>query len=369
MRISESAVAMQSSFASVRAERTTLEIRRTPPPPREPLPALEKPQSKGDLELSRDFKTYLLKLLVEWLSGEKIDDPELDAETPSEEPVADAPAARPQIELHYERTRYEAERVDFRAQGVVTTADGRKISLDLQVGMSREHFERVAVDAGGKPLAKDPLVLNFNAATTALGGKKISFDLDLDGTADQVRLPAAGSAFLALDRNHNGRVDDGSELFGATTGNGFAELAAARRRRRRLDRRGRRRVRRPARLVRRLQAGLAEGRGGRRDQRERRRDAVHARPQRRRGDRVRPLHGPLARGKRLAPHRAADRHRGLSIRQPLARVIAARERLVRPVETPKRSIPRPPLTSTVQITRFRRKGTSGGEAGVSTRSA
>ena len=143
MRISESAVAMQSSFASVRVERTTLEIRRTPPPPREPPPAIEKSQSKGDLELSRDFKTYLLKLLVEWLSGEDIDDPQLDGESPSEEPVADAPAARPQVELHYERTRYEAERVDFRAQGVVTTADGRRISLDLQVGMSREHFERV----------------------------------------------------------------------------------------------------------------------------------------------------------------------------------------------------------------------------------
>ncbi len=223
MRISESAVVMQSSFASVRAERTTLEIRRTPPPPREPPPTSETSRSKADLEFSRDFKTYLLKLLVEWLSGEEIDDPELDAESPSE-PGADAPA-RPQVELHYERTRYEAERVDFRAQGVVTTADGRRISLDLQVEMSREHFERVAVDAGGKPLAKDPLVLNFNAATTALGGKKISFDIDLDGTADQVRLPAAGSAFLALDRNHNGRVDDGSELFGATTGNGFAELA------------------------------------------------------------------------------------------------------------------------------------------------
>ncbi len=52
----------------------------------------------------------------------------------------------------------------------------------------------------------------------------MSFDLDLDGTPDQVALPAAGSAFLALDRNHNGRIDDGSELFGPASGNGFAEL-------------------------------------------------------------------------------------------------------------------------------------------------
>jgi hypothetical protein len=36
----------------------------------------------------------------------------------------------------------------------------------------------------------------------------------------------AGSGFLAIDRNQDGKVNDGSELFGPRTGNGFAELAA-----------------------------------------------------------------------------------------------------------------------------------------------
>jgi len=45
----------------------------------------------------------------------------------------------------------------------------------------------------------------------------VLFDIDADGMAEQVSWPADGSqvAFLAIDRNANGRIDDGSELCGA----------------------------------------------------------------------------------------------------------------------------------------------------------
>ncbi len=214
MRISQSAMSMESTYASLRAERERLEIRKATPPPAPPKECRAEP----DEALSRDFKTYLLKLVVEWLTGSKIEEPE-EVE-PDQEPSERQP---PSVELHYERVRYEAERVDFHAQGVVTTGDGRQIALDLRVGMQREHYERVTLDVGG-PKAKDPLVLNFESATTALGSKRISFDLDLDSKADSVALPQGGK-FLALDRNGNGRFDNGSELFGARTGDGFAELA------------------------------------------------------------------------------------------------------------------------------------------------
>lgn len=73
---------------------------------------------------------------------------------------------------------------------------------------------------------KDPLVINFSGSAAQLTGAKFSFDLDADGKAEQVSFVSENSGFLALDRNSDGKVNSGSELFGPATGNGFSELAA-----------------------------------------------------------------------------------------------------------------------------------------------
>jgi hypothetical protein len=47
----------------------------------------------------------------------------------------------------------------------------------------------------------------------------VSFDIDADGIKDLIAWTKAGEdeAFLCLDRNHNGLIDDGTELFGYAT--------------------------------------------------------------------------------------------------------------------------------------------------------
>lgn len=186
-----------------------------------------------------DPKLSLLIQVVEFLTGERVR--RFDASAlqpgankpaqPSGEPPArsaadDRARTGPGIEYSFEARYAEQESVRFAASGVVRTADGAEVRFDVAFAMDRQYSESVSFgfSAGDVPL-KDPLVLDFGGPAAALSDMRFEFDLDGDGQAESLPM-VSGSGFLALDRNDNGRVDDGRELFGPRTGNGFAELAA-----------------------------------------------------------------------------------------------------------------------------------------------
>lgn len=76
-----------------------------------------------------------------------------------------------------------------------------------------------------------PIVINLASGgpwVFADASDPVSFDLEADGVPERWTWTATGSriAFLALDRNGNGRIDNGRELFGDQDGdvNGFEAL-------------------------------------------------------------------------------------------------------------------------------------------------
>ena len=127
---------------------------------------------------------------------------------------------------HAERVS-EEECAAFSACGKVVSADGREMSFKLDLSMARRSEYEKTTETGGRSYQlKDPLVINFSGSAAALTDARFDFDLEGDGTLESLPYLAAGSGFLALDKNGDGKVSDGKELFGAASGNGFADLAA-----------------------------------------------------------------------------------------------------------------------------------------------
>ena len=186
-----------------------------------------------------DPKLRMLRNMVELLTGKPVRTFRAsDLTTPGSEglPAGSAPGSGTPganagagfgIEFDYHASHSEFEQVSFQAQGVVRTADGREIRFEAGFEMSRSLTQELNISfRAGDARLKDPLVLDFGGPSAALSDMRFAFDLDADGQLDDIPMLAGGRGYLAIDRNQNNLIDDGSELFGPTTGQGFNELAA-----------------------------------------------------------------------------------------------------------------------------------------------
>lgn len=130
------------------------------------------------------------------------------------------------LDYSQETISIEKEDTSFSTVGTVKTADGREINFNVNVGMSREFQETYREDLNLASFTMcDPLVINLDTDVASLSDQTFYFDIDADGELDEVSQLGAGSGYLALDKNGDGVVNDGSELFGTSSGNGFADLA------------------------------------------------------------------------------------------------------------------------------------------------
>lgn len=121
----------------------------------------------------------------------------------------------------------EKEATTFNATGHVLTEDGREINFGISIGMSRS-FEAEFSEVTQESIVNvftDPLVINLDKDIASVSDQKFFFDINSDGAEDYISTLDSGSGYLVLDRNEDGIVNNGSELFGAKTGDGFLELA------------------------------------------------------------------------------------------------------------------------------------------------
>jgi len=181
-------------------------------------------------------KITLIRRLIELLSGRKV-------EVFSASDLADSEAGKLMagdkklppasqgganwgavVETHELREEYEAS--SFTASGSVRTADGREISFQMELSMESYFRQESSTRALFGQATKDPLVINFSGGAAQLTDQFFRFDLDGDGQQENLPILASGSGYLFFDRNGDGVVNNGKELFGPATNNGFSELAA-----------------------------------------------------------------------------------------------------------------------------------------------
>ena len=186
------------------------------------------------------LKKQIIEKLLEMLYGEKLSIPVYPGKNCNPTPKCDNVVSNPYknenqgekelIGIVFDSTEeyYQKQSVEFSASLQIKTPN-KTFEMDLSISYTQElyevHRERLVI---GDQKLMDPLVINFDKDVNPfenLSSLKFEFDLDNDGKDDLIPLLKDGAGFLALDKNGNGKIDNGTELFGPQSGNGFNDLS------------------------------------------------------------------------------------------------------------------------------------------------
>ena len=123
---------------------------------------------------------------------------------------------------------FQKQAVKFSSSVKIQTPT-QSFEMNLDLSFSQEFYESQSTQIiiGDKSFI-DPLVINYDEDVNPfanISNLHFEFDLDNDGTTEMIPQLKRGAGFLALDKNENGKIDSGNELFGPSTNNGFTELA------------------------------------------------------------------------------------------------------------------------------------------------
>ena len=189
-------------------------------------------------EFSGDTRLMIIKEIIEMFTGKKIEvlDTRNVGNSSSQSPVAldqqnsgenssSLKRAGWGVDFYSKETSYTKEGVAFSASGAVKTADGKAIEFKVSMEMSRESLNEQVISLKAGDALIDPLMIDVSGRGVHFSDAKFQFDLDANGTSELINSPGKGCGFLAYDKNGNGVIDNGTELFGPASGSGFSELS------------------------------------------------------------------------------------------------------------------------------------------------
>lgn len=214
------------------------------PPPPQRINTDSTYQVSFDESVSQQVR--IMKMMIEIITGKDIDTAD---ETPSAEIQLKEASSQAQssntlsqttnstpsvnttqestfgLRYHFKEISEDYEYSEFSGHAQITLDDGREIQVSLQQIQERyfQHSEEVLIEVG--TAAIDPLIISAPNTSLSFTDDKFNFDLDNDGQTDALNSLSQGNYYLAFDKNNDGVINNGSELFGPETGNGFLELS------------------------------------------------------------------------------------------------------------------------------------------------
>lgn len=186
---------------------------------------ITKISNRNELEALDRIRQQCIQFLMGLFSGSQNRRP---AGMPDSGDLSMPTVSTTKLSYSFKETYMEEEATSFQTTGKVVTADGREITFNLDMEMSRSFqytYEQSYEMMYRNVSMCDPLVINLDSNIASVSDQKFLFDIDGDGILDRVSQLNAGSGYLALDKNGDGKINDGNELFGPQSGNGFEDLA------------------------------------------------------------------------------------------------------------------------------------------------
>jgi hypothetical protein len=123
------------------------------------------------------------------------------------------------VELWQSHEQY----LDYQVQGQLNIND-QALSLDYKLSLSSERSSYSKIEMSAAAL-KDPLLVQFGSQGLGAIKGQTDFAINQDNALDKLPIFSGDVGYLVYDKNNNQQADDGSELFGPKTGQGFVELA------------------------------------------------------------------------------------------------------------------------------------------------